>query len=431
MSILANINYMYEAVCRIHIPGCRRFLFEANAVKRLGFKFPGFYWDSIRRGIQAYAVTPMELGAMGTLDSWGDGRFEELMKDSIDYHVGMELELMLEEVDVNDPEHRRRLDLWRSKALAFRVRAERSIRRIRPHGIVYFQGYYLEAAVLRALAIIHQIPLCAWENSFLKDRLLWDDKSGITVNRNRAHEFDQKYRGHASMEELVGFVGQTMSSIKDKKSREHSSPSDRKVLAFDQPVVLFIGQVYTDSSLMFGRDGFRDTVELVSALLAYCERNNYTLIAKLHPKEDSGKNPLGQDYDRLTWRKFGEHPELLAAFESGRHLCDYTNGFDTYGLIEVSNLVVTVNSQAGLEAAVLDKPVVVCGRSFYGQAGFVEFAPRPEVLENAANGALVNWSEIRHQRACEFFHTFIRRYCISNEKKAILEHLKELFAQNG
>lgn len=407
------------------VPGMRRVLFEANAVKQLGFEFPSFYGKALMRGIQPYAVTPLEYGVVSTGLKWKDDAFGRLMEDSVAYHVAMEFEIMPEQIDYNDPDQFECVEKWRSLALGFRERAERAIRRMRPHRIVYFQGYYLEAAVLRALAIEYGIPLLAWENSFLNDRLIWETVSGITVNRNLAQNYAWRCGATSNVQDSVEFSVQTMQAIKKRKSGEHQSPATAVSLGEKGPVLLYIGQVYTDSSVLFGRTGFETPECLIERILDYCEKNGYRLIAKLHPKENGGANPLGREYDQLTWRKIQNSPHLSDAFSDGSdHVCDFENTLDTYSLISGADLVVTINSQAGLEAAVMGKPVVICGRAFYDQAGFTQDGGNPSDLERALANAIENWSDEKHQLACSFFHVFTEHYCVKRSPGSIFKALR-------
>ena len=140
--------------------------------------------------------------------------------------------------------------------------------------------------------------------------------------------------------------------------------------------VLFLGQVYTDSAVFkfISKDNFPTQAHLIQHVIAYVQgRADLNLVVRTHPKETMGANnqetvnALRRHAER-GWNSMNHLPLLQS--RGGRFLLDHTNRWNTYDLIRNSDVVVTVNSQVGLEAAALGKPVITTAPSFYSGGGF-------------------------------------------------------------
>jgi len=183
--------------------------------------------------------------------------------------------------------------------------------------------------------------------------------------------------------------------------------------------VLFLGQVYTDSSTLFGINDFSCPVAIIDQLVNYCLINDYHLIIKLHPKEAAYCDILVRPYDNLTFQKISEYEDLFEKISSGNFLLD-TEQYDTYSLIDAADVCVTVNSQAGLEALIKGKNVIACGNSFYTGLGFTFDAYSNEellyFLDKVLNKmySVVVWKEIN-----SFFYIISEKYFIDKNSNSI------------
>jgi capsule polysaccharide modification protein KpsS len=414
---------------RFKLPGKKRLLFHSNCLKGLGFEFPTVYWQAFLQGIQAYAVTPLELLEEGNEEILiTDYVRRPRIAEAVDYHVAMTMELMPEELDRSIPAHATCYCYWERKVELFRKHATKVIEFFQPDGVVCFQGYYLEAAILRELAAEHHVKCLAWEHSFFKTHLVWDDVTGVTIGSRLPNEFFQKYRGSQTPEAVLSYVDTVLAGLKRNKSLEHESPQSgcQSLDSEGKPIVLFLGQVYTDASVIFGRNTAGDPVSLIEALSDACDSLNYKLVVKLHPKENGGSNPIHQAYDQLTFRKMKESASLSESMQSGHVVCDAVNEFDTYALIRRAAVVVTLNSQAGLEAAVLNRPVVVCGNAFYSNNEFTVDLSSSVSLTDAIQSAFTGWNSERHFNACEYLDVFFNEYCVPYEENAIWQACREM-----
>jgi len=298
----------------------------------------------------------------------------------------------------------------------------------RPDSVVIAQGYDIVSAVLRNLAIARGLRVIALENIFRKDRLLWDDVSGISVNRNLARNYYWRHRDSLADETARQSVAAYLDRVKSAKSGEHASPTTP--LPADSgdslPTITYLAQVSTDSSVLFGLRGFDSQVDVITALAAYAAARQVRLIVKLHPKE----NPAFQDemtsVRGLTAQRLALHPDFTALrFELGdRLVLDDSNRFDTYDLIRRAQVCVTINSQAGLEAAIHGREVVLCGDAFYGALGFTHEATDARSLEFALDRVLGDGLRLNHgDAAAAFFHIFTELYCLPKSVESVLRLL--------
>lgn len=288
-----------------------------------------------------------------------------------------------------------------------------------PDAVAIVQGYDSLNAVSRCLAIRQNLPLLSLENTAISDRMLWDNMSGITTNRNLAKNFYWRFRDTVRKSSAHSYCEELITKTKNKKLAEHTSPEKPFEKAGDKrPNVLFLGQVYTDSSVLFGIGEWKTPVQLMKELARLAHQMDFNLWIKLHPKEMTGLSPvIDQPYDKLTWRKLNSDPEFsdLAQIDD-RIMIDHENEYDTYALMRSADAAVTLNSQAGLEAAIRGVPTVVTGEAFYGNLRFTLDAPHPELLEIQLKRALGMEEIDKNELTAEariFTHIYFEKYCVN------------------
>lgn len=294
------------------------------------------------------------------------------------YNICVSLEVFPSQISFENEVHRTVIRKWYAESIRCIDFFEKIFLQWRPDIMLISQGHTYDAVIVRALSCIHHFNIVAVENTFNKNKIIWDDISGITVNKNLARNYYWKYRDFLSDAAADLYVREYLANIKQLKTQEHQTPSEI-VLKSDKKTVLFIGQVYTDSSVLFGINDFSCPVAIIEKLVDYCLLNNYHLIIKLHPKEEMGNNIYNLPYNSLTYRKISEQEGLLGKISSGGFVLD-KDRFDTYSLIDSADVCVTVNSQAGLEALIKGKEVIVCGQGYYTGLGFTFEALNNECL---------------------------------------------------
>jgi len=290
-------------------------------------------------------------------------------------------------------------------------------------GVVIVQGYEPSNAFIRAAAIRQGIGTLALETTMLSDRLIWDSVSGITPNRNLAKNYFWRYSEFVEPSKVEAYIGSLITNTAVLKSLQHTTPvehpsgekstienSDKDVLKSmsGRPYCLFLGQVYTDSSLVFGLGNWRNPLEPLLKTYRWSQRNGLDLVVKLHPKEDQGLAPgTLEPYDRMTWRKIQGSDLFQEFLQDSRVSIDYRNECNTYALIERAHCVATINSQSGLEAAIRGKPVLVLGDAFYSGLGFTNDWNFPVLLESLGPDDMV--SDVAMAR--RFGYIFLELYC--------------------
>jgi capsule polysaccharide export protein KpsC/LpsZ len=276
--------------------------------------------------------------------------------------------------------------------------------------------------VIRTLSCVHGFGVVAVENTFNNNKIVWDDVSGITVNKNLAKNYFWKYRDVIEASMADQYVRDYLLNVKKMKSTEHQTPS-RPADTSAKKTVLFLGQVYSDSSLLFGINDFSCPIDIVEKLVDYCLENGFHLVIKLHPKEAVGDDILGQPYNNLTYRKLEHRPRLLERIVENGFILD-KGSYDTYALIEISDVCVTVNSQAGLEALIKGKDLIVCGQSFYSGLGFTFEALNRDGLVCSLDQVLVRGvSALNNTEINKFFYTTSEKYFLDKTEKSIKQLL--------
>jgi hypothetical protein len=340
------------------------------------------------------------------------------------YRLCVEMELCPAEMQTAPgAEERRRSIREELRQLAAVVQGV--IDQVDPHQLVIVQGYEPLAAISRSLGIARGIRVIALENTAVNSRLLWDDISAITTNRNLSKSYYWRFYDHVSQEDADAYSESLWDRKQELKSAEHASPQQKFSRSrTGKPLVLFLGQVYTDSSVIFGSGAWATPTAILRQLTVLSKTMEFELAVKLHPKEASGCAPMtGAPYDRLTWRKMLADPTLEAALAGPDPLAvDKDNEYDTYSMIDQADAVVTLNSQAGLEAASRGVPTVVCGDAFYAGLGFTFDAPDPCAFQAQLSRALGVQGEVRDQFGAEarkFTYVYFERYCIKRDPLAV------------
>jgi tetratricopeptide (TPR) repeat protein len=348
------------------------------------------------------------------------------------YRLALELRRPALDLDPDNPSDRAALEAFYAHAVSLLDKAALHLAHYQPDTVVFAQGHDTLSAVLRHLAVLRGLRVLALENTFRKDRLLWDDLSGVTVNQNLARNHYWRHRAHLDDATASATVAAYLTRLPALKSAEHAAPHDAATApsssdATPTRTLLYLAQVGTDSSVLFGLRRFGTQARLIAELAAYAAaRIDLRLVIKLHPKE----NPSFQDdhpwVRGLTAGALDACPEFVAARErlGPRLLLDTDNRHDTYALIRAADVCVTINSQAGLEALVLGREVVLCGDAFYGGLGFTHEADDAPALRFRLARIIDEGLRLNHgPDARAFFHIHSELYCRPKTLGAVLDLL--------
>jgi lipopolysaccharide biosynthesis glycosyltransferase/glycosyltransferase involved in cell wall biosynthesis len=344
------------------------------------------------------------------------------------YNLLMELGVADEEVNPAVAAHREALQRIFSNAMRFMDQAVRYIEYFQPEVIVMAQGYDLPAAVLRRLAVDRGLRIVALENTFDCRKLLWEDLAGITVNRNLAQNYYWRYKDQLPSELAQASVNRYLRSINDTKSDEHQSPSGTgaEPIATTLPIITYLAQVGVDASIMFGLRDFKSQPEIIACLAELAISQGFCLAVKLHPKERPDYVNVLPWYRGFTWAKLRQNRRFMAVYEKhrGQVLVDFNHRHNTYDLIARSKACVTINSQAGLEALLFGKEVVLCGHAYYGGLGFTHEAVDPESLRQVLTDLMRGRRSVNiNQKPAKFFHIYRELYCLPKTEDSVIKLL--------
>ena len=292
--------------------------------------------------------------------------------------------------------------------------------------MIIIQGHSVEASIARQIAALNNLEILALENTFFSWKLIAEPVSGIAVNRNSSGAHIEKVKSKYFFLDNEAWLAKTINEMEELKSVEHASPKKIYEWPRSEKKILFLAQVYTDSSLIFGTNGKLSTIDAVKSLVSYCTQTNSHLFIKLHPKEFMGETPLGRPYNRLTYRKLVQ-AGITVLLEKENTSCeiDSANEFSTKELIATSDVVVTINSQSALEALAQGKEAVLLGITPYMQQGFAWHLSDIGLLPSALDLVLNNGARLNDTtQVAMYLRSYHDDYCINKDSHSVLAALK-------
>lgn len=421
-----------QAITRLPIPGYRRIYCADPNIAFLGIPLIDLQLACLQRGVQLIVPKRNEAQSIAHTDPSDefhctDDHFEGISVMKVaEYSILVDLEAQLDELPVLAKTRASVFAHYRSIAVRSIRFLTRELDRFKPDAVLLAQGYGIQACATRLLSIKKDISIIAVENTALKNQMLWDVISGVTVNQNMARNVFWRYQDVVLPEEAATFCAGIRQTTKHRKQQEHASPECVWTSSSRKPMVLYLGQVFTDSSLLYGCHPHFGPIQVIHTLCVWADQNDVDVFIKLHPKEVSGLAPVtARPYKKLTFRKLTADDKVAPFLERGRVTVDDENHWDTYKLIDKADVVVTINSQAGLEAAMRGKNVITCGKCFYGNSGFTCDVETPRQLEHGLDKwQSAGYSPQKHQAAEKFFYVFFAKYCITKSKEGLAQLLR-------
>jgi cytochrome oxidase Cu insertion factor (SCO1/SenC/PrrC family) len=159
-----------------------------------------------------------------------------------------------------------------------------------------------------------------------------------------------------------------LNKVLNATNKNVRQPRDEQKLEFktNAPVAAVIGQVITDYSILCtpleNLNALIFYKELIAELLSATDLN---IVFKAHPWERQ-KQGVNQPLTKDVIERF-RADELE---ERDRERLQIVEGFNIHGLFDQSDYVLTLSSQASLEAAMCGLKPVQFGKAFYGHKGF-------------------------------------------------------------
>ncbi len=192
-----------------------------------------------------------------------------------------------------------------------------------------------------------------FENTMIMDEVGINYASSIP----RKISFYKKWAQESSEKVLYAAASDKAPKIGIRKI-PHQDFMQKNTLDLSGKYIFFPLQVFRDTQILFYNDWVENIQHLVEIVHQAAQHlpEGWRVIAKEHPE-------CFQRYD-------------VREMESERFL--FANGNATPDLIKNASLIVTLNSSVGLEAMLLDKPVVTLGQAFYSFDGLTRQCHKAE-----------------------------------------------------
>ena len=181
-----------------------------------------------------------------------------------------------------------------------------------------------------------------------------------------------------------------------KQGRELSREETRAALDIptDNRVVLLPLQIESDTNILSYSPIFKSMPDIIASMeQALADRQGVTLVVKPHPE------------DRVR----------MAELSAGRACFTRFSGeLSLHSLLNIADLIVTVNSTVGLEALTQDKTVVTLGQAIYGQKGFTwDLLSREQLPELVAAALDARPDPARRREFLRFLHYLLSQTLFS------------------
>jgi len=250
------------------------------------------------------------------------------------------------------------------------------------------------------------------ENSFIKDKIFIEFDTGYVVNR---HSFARTSQDWLDTRYLTGEQEVELDSIIEDvfSSLAYNTEGDFDFKELPHKKTVFVPlQVYADQVTVY--DSKYNNELFLKAILALAGSyfKNWNVILKCHPKEERNKPKATGD-----WLQRQRLPKNITVIRGE------TYSYNTQDLMKNSDLILVNNSQAGLEACLLEKPVVVFGDAFYANKGFTIEAENADWEKITANPKqFVNIETMR--KWFYFFYRWLYNKTFTNaDKQRIIKKL--------
>lgn len=339
------------------------------------------------------------------------------------YNICNELQIFKNEICLS--KHNKIIVKWFSLAKKTIDYLEFIFRNNNVVGAIIFHGHLMFEACLLALSKINNVKFLSLENTSNKDRIVWEDLTGYVVNFNLSKNYFYRYNKTIDTALIDTYCDGFILNKHKTKREEHVSNKINKALPFEKPYLLYLGQVYNDASQLFTLgDGFKNPIDIIKESFIISKDLGIKLIVKLHPKEVSSQDPVTKkNYNEPSFSR------LIDLVNEENIFIDRNNELDTFNLIEHSLVVITVNSQAGVESCLYNKPVFTYYKSFYSSLGFTYDYVDKRDLKNKINYVLKNkiLTNRSYSTAKSFFYIFFERYCIKRGHKDLFNKIVDIF----
>jgi capsule polysaccharide export protein KpsC/LpsZ len=255
-----------------------------------------------------------------------------------------------------DEEYR---NILRAEVVRYIEYAGNEYRRLGPNWVVVEGGLTHFTKPLVEVAKEMNINVLAIENSFIRDKIILEFEIGCVCNR---HSFAKTIKDKMENYVVTGMIRNNFEEFKKQTFNRLKFKNMGGQFKVDRSkkIVFIPMQVFNDQVVLYDSEYNNEDFLKIIFRVARDEFKDWQFLIKLHPKEELTKGMKNTG----SYLKTVEIPDNVEILENG--------AYSTQELIDISNMVWCINSQAGLEACLKFKPVILFGNAFYGGCGFTE-----------------------------------------------------------
>ena len=233
----------------------------------------------------------------------------------------------------------------------------RVFKHVQPNAVFTWNGGVIEPKIPAEIAKKHGLPAYFFERGFFPHTLVIDPKgvnfgSHIAGDGWREVGFSVSEDDLRGMREYIDGYHRNAETVVRQAQRVLTKAELYKELriAEGKKIILFPLQIEADTNIIMYSPHFKTMPEIIMQMQNLLEREfaDYVLVVKPHP----------EDKDRMA--EFGD------IFSDQSRLVSDVN---LHSLIQAADVVLTINSNVGLEALTYYKPVIVLGMAIYSHKG--------------------------------------------------------------
>lgn len=340
-------------------------------------------------------------------------------------------------IDPSDPTHWKEITSIYGEAARGVDSLKKLFNKLKPDTVFIFQGGFFDSRCVVEVARRFGIKVVGVESSMMGKLLVFDDLSGQIINRHSLARMGSDIMEAVNVTDLerkeVFKLWQSKLAEKTDDHRTGGIDSEEEIrsdfgIPENHKIVLLLAQVMTDTSIVLDSTIYEDPIDMIEDAARHVkDMQNTTLLIRLHPKEFKGISPVNIPYDRLTYKNLKARG--IDKLNNVKIIED--TKYNTYTMMKMADAGITINSQAGLEMCLLGKPVMVCGRAFYGGKGFTV-----DLGHRAAFGPTLDFliEEVMtpedHKLALNFLYHFYKRHLFDHKLSIHQKRLAQIFQRS-
>jgi len=234
------------------------------------------------------------------------------------------------------------------------------------HILIFNHAYYLEKIAARAAMKRGCKVVCSETSCFRDRRYLFiqcntsDYRGGFREGALTAIN-QRRYNSKAEVQHIQATLSNSHSDARNSAFRQpppNRGLSELRRRVAGRRVALFLGQVPYDASVTFGAEHVSMDQALMTIYHHFANTDGWFLVVRLHPGDSH--STTNSDHAIAAITRCNDQENILIV--RGQEM-------NTYELMKLASIGITISSQAGLEMLAFYRPLVVLGNAFYRGLG--------------------------------------------------------------